>query len=111
MSHVKQIMFAFGGISITRIFRKSRVVDITCFSPRENFMSVTLVRNVENEFILRRRENVVHRDFRLDNAEVRSEMPADLCKAIEKRFSDFRGESFEFAERKFLHVLRSVYSV
>ena len=79
----------------------------------ENLVDVALVRDVEDELVLRRAEDAVQRDAQLDDAEVRPEMAADGCRIVVGHHADefvphFLGELWQQGFGHCFHVGRGI---
>ena len=73
---------------------------------REQFVDVSLVGHVEDQLVLRSRENPVQGDGQLDDAEVGAEVAAGARKNRDERIADFPGERRELLVVEFRDILR-----
>ena len=76
MTDLEEVVFAFDRVRIARNVVIFFGVKISVLSAREHLVRVALVRNIENDLVLGRVENVVKSDSSLDHTEVRAEVSA-----------------------------------
>ena len=63
-------------------------------SSGQRLVGIALVRNVEDNLVLRRVKHIVERNLRFHGAEVRAEMAADIIYAADNCFPDFGRQFF-----------------
>ena len=76
VTRTERIVFAFRAerktVQAVRLANRAK----TIFASRQNFVNVNLMAHVPDKFVLRRGENFVQRNGKLDDAEIRTEMAA-----------------------------------
>ena len=101
------VVLALVRVAVTRNVVVVRRVEESLGSAGQHFVWIGLVRNVEHHPILRGVENVVQRDGRLDEAEVRAAVAAVAAELFDERGADFAAERRHFGERQLLDVCRA----
>jgi hypothetical protein len=57
------------------------------------------MRDIEDEAILRRVKDAMHRDGELDDAEIRPEVAAGLAEGLDERLADFFRQRGQFLQQ------------
>ena len=108
MPHGEVVVLALARVGVTRDVVVRRRIEERRTAAREHFMGVALVRHVEDDLVLRRIEDVVQGDGRLDHAQIGADVAAVSAQFLQKRRADLVRQRFELLHRKSFHVLRSV---
>ena len=77
----------------------------------EQFVDVGLMADVEQKVILGGVEDVMQRKGELNNAQIRSQMPAGFGQNRDQLFTDFTCELLQLCQGKPLHIARRVDSI
>ena len=85
---------------------RANAVEVGAIAASEEFVNVALVGHVEDELVLRRAEDAVERDRKLDHAEIRTDVPAVLRRHGDEAFADVLGEERELLGSEGLDILR-----
>ena len=110
MSDAEAVMRALAMIGETDVLTVGSLLE-EFPSPGQRLVRIALVRNVEDDLVLRRVKHIVERNLRFHGAEVRAEMAADIVHAADNCFPDFGRQLFEFFPRQALKVLRGVHFI
>ena len=102
------VVFALRRFGITRnpvVFRR---IEERPAASGQHLVHVTLVRNVKDELVFRRIENIVQGHSRLDHAQIGPEVPAVRADLVQQRFTDLTAQQGEFPDGKPFHICRGV---
>jgi hypothetical protein len=76
---------------------------------REQFVYIGLVADVEDEMILGRVKNVVHRQCQLDHPEVGAKVSAGFREHRNQLFADLFGKDFQLRDGELFYIERGIY--
>ena len=85
MTDVKDIVHALVGVRKAGDISVLRLVDVGADAPREHFVRIALMGDIEDDLVARRIKDRVECDGRFDDAEVRRDVPADAARAVDER--------------------------
>ena len=92
MPDVKDVVCAFVRIGEPRDIVVLRLVDVGARTPREHLVRIALMRDIEDDLVVRCVENRVECDGCFDDAEVRTDVTADEARAPDERRTHFLRE-------------------
>ena len=92
MSDVEEVVRALLRVRVARHLVVFVLVDVCLHAPRQHLVRVALVRHIVDDLVRGRVKDRVQRDDRLDDAEVRAEVPAVHARAFEECAAHLLGE-------------------
>lgn len=102
------IVCALRRLGIARNGVVFRRIDKRPATPGQHLVHETLVRDVENELVFRRIENIVQGHGRLDHAQIGPKMPAVRADLMQQRLTNLIAQFGKFPDGKPFHVCRGV---
>ena len=79
--------------------------------PRQEFVHIALVTHVPQEFVLRCRENLMHRDRQLNHAQIRPQVPTGLGQLGDQLLTHLVSQLQQLLLRQLLDVFRPLNHV
>ena len=108
VSDGKHVVLTLKRIRKSRHIRKMSLVRVRFPAPRKNLVRVALVGNIKHDLVLRRIEDIVKRNRKLHNSQVRADVPALLAHPVDDRCSRLVGEDRQFCHSQLFDVIRAV---
>ena len=104
MAYHKVVMFAFARFGIARDAPVLVWIQERLGAACQNLVRVALVANVVDNLVLRGFKNVMQRDGRFHESEIRRQVPATFGNLVQERRADFGCEHLELAHVHLFHV-------
>ena len=98
------VMLALVRIAVAGDVVVVRRVEKSLGSAGQHLVRIGLMRYVEYDFILRRLENIVQSNGRLDEAEVRTAVAAVAAELFDECAADFAAQRLQLIERELFNV-------
>ena len=100
------VMLAFRRFRIAGNFIVFRRIGKRFHASGQHLVDIALVRNVENDPVDRRVEDIVHGDCRLQNSEIRPDVPTVCAEFFQQNITQFAAKGVEFREGKLFDIRR-----
>ncbi len=110
VADIEKVMFAFLRIGITGYIIITGRIEKRSLAAGKDLVGVTLVRDIIDDFVVRRIEDIVQCHGGLHHAEIRTDMPAVFTQFFQQDGTDLRSKVFQFRHRELLHICRTVNS-
>ena len=104
--HGEQVMFGFIGIGETRKPAEFRWIEIVARTTREHLMSIGLMRNIEDDLVVRGIEYTVQSHRQLDDAQIGPNVTSHRSGAHQNGATDLLAKNRQVTRLEVLDVLR-----